>query len=197
MTALVRASGVFLLVMAALDVANRELDSVRGDVRVVVLVGVLAKLTLGTGLLVLSRYVVRRGASAFFGIWLISALCTMYLVPETLVRIPGVSVQLTLPGQNVLNTANMNVSLAGGRPSWFAAVDITLALFCLALLAAAVGLSASIAARSLQPYPGDDHTAPVSAQTPGPPPATATKMEVRTAVDPWPAKELSDEAPRR
>ena len=106
----------------------------------------------------------------------------MHLAFETLIRIPGVSLEVTFPGSNVLNTANMNAILAGGRPAWWAPVTIALALLCAACLTATIGVSASIAARALRPAAVGD-TPPTPA--PATPAATSTALEVRTAVDPW------------
>ena len=205
MTRLVRIAGLSLLTMAGLSLTGQQLNPVRGDVQVVVFVGALAEVILGAGLLVLARYTAHRVTGAFLGIWLISALSLVHLAFETLIRIPGVSLQVTLPGQNVLNTATMNAILAVGRPAWWVPVTIAPALLCAACLTATLAVSASVAARSLRPAAGGD-AAPSArpaagslsgTEVPGPSSATGTALEVRTAVDPWAGQGLTPQHPTR
>lgn len=127
-------SGVLLVALAILSVSNGELVLRKPQVVAVVAVNALVKLVFAGSLVVLSRFSRRRLPGAFWGNALISALCVPYLALELFFKIPGVALQVTLPGNNVLNTANLRLELNNLRPPWHESLEVTLAILCLAAL---------------------------------------------------------------
>jgi hypothetical protein len=156
------AAGIVLIVMAVLDVSSGELAIDKESVRVVVGVGALAALILGTSLCVLSRFARRRLPGALLGMWCLCALSLPYLLLGLLVMVPGFAVQVTFPGGNVVSTSNLEAIVDGVRPGWFPVVDAALSVASVVLLVWAL---ASAARAWLA--------------------TSATAEEVATAGDPW------------
>jgi hypothetical protein len=159
-------AGVTMLIMAALALSGGELTVGNINVRAVVLFDALSKVVFGAGLLALARIAVRQLGGAALGIGVLGALGAAYLSAELALRIPGVSVQVTLPGANVLNSANLDAALRSVRAPWHEPVEIGLAALCLATLVVAMGSLLPAVARPLlaldRPHPGRPPSEPVT-----------------------------------
>ncbi len=183
-------AGIIMLALAVLAVSNGELGIENASVRAVVLVDALVRVVFGAGFLTLSRYAARRSSGAALGTGVLGALGAAYLSATLAIRIPGISLQVTFPGNNAYNSANLEVALRSVRQWWHEPVEIGLAVGCLAALLAAVGallpaFVSQLPARESQyrhrPVPQPDTVLiPAASRLPEPQEAASP-----TAADPW------------
>lgn len=131
-------AGATMLIMAALDLSSGGLTVENINVRAVVLFDALSKVVFGAGLLALARIAFRQYGGAALGTGVLGALGAFYLSAALAVRIPGVSLQVTLPGDNVLNSANLDTALQSVRAPWHEQVEIGLTAVCLSTLLVAM-----------------------------------------------------------
>ena len=184
------AAGITMLAMAALAVSSGELRLENIDVRAVVLVDAQIKVVFGAGLIALARIAIRQSSGAALGTGMLGALGACDMSAALTTRIPGVSLQITLPGNNVLNSSNLDVALQSVRASWHEPVEIGLAAsYLLAFLAAMCGLLPAFVrqlpaldGRHLdQPLPPPDtELVAATSRCPGP-----QETAEPAAVDPW------------
>jgi hypothetical protein len=143
--------GIALLALAALAVLGGELTSSRPQVVAAVAADALVKLVLGASLVILARFAGRRLPNALWATSLVSALSLPYLALHLLVRVPGVSLRLTLPGPNVFDTTVLRENLDRLRPAWHGEADTALTIFCLAALTVQLGILIASVVRREQP----------------------------------------------
>jgi hypothetical protein len=172
-------AGLAALAMAVLAVASGEPGLQQDNVRVVAVVDALVKAVLGVGLLILAYSASRRRTGSTLGVWLVGTLAVPYVGAGLITRLPGFSVQLTLPGGNVLNSANFYFALRSVRPPWLDGVEVTIAVLCLLSIATVMAsLAPGLLSRPERPVDSPDE--PTST-------VVTAGNKLLTAIDPWQA----------